>query len=258
MSLRKMCDEAAAMAKGLKEDEVAGTHVENRVATSINPVIQGWRGLAPVVVMFPVDVDRDQALRAAFICATGFGCDTIAMTTDAWTAASDTNPVTGKDWRQGEMQDVVHNHQGIEKGWIKESLTTQAVNRAGDVAGTHQGYTATMRRSALGIVSWSLVWDEAVALGVGGVEGSRNEGLIVRELVAYMNRRTSGQFLASLGVTGAQFGLDEVEAQAHADCAIVKALTMAGFEGAVMLMSDDDRRAKILDESLGHMRPHGL
>lgn len=263
MSLREMCDQAHEMAKGLKDDEVRDYHGDNRMELSINPVIQGWRGASPVIVMTPMDVDRDQALRAAWICAQGFGCDAIAMSTDAWSAKgargkADINPVTGKRWGRNEMQDVVLNHEGIEKGWIVEGLMTYAVNRAGDVAGRTTNYLTTKRTSALGIPSWSIEWGENWASGPGGQQGMRTEGLIVSELVRYMNMRTTGQFVASLGLTGRDFDLDDVEAQAHADAAIVKTLRIAGFEGALMLMSDDDRRQRVLDESLGHLRLRGL
>lgn len=253
-SLREKCDQAAEMAKGLKDDRVADYHGEDRDEVFLHPIIEGWRGDDWVVTMIPMQVDRDQALRAAWICAQGFGCDSMAFTTDAWSATTRANPVTGKPWGEREMQDVVVNHDGLGKGWITEGLGTHAVNRAGDLAGTYQRFTTMTRRSVLGIVSWSLEWTERRTTGLGGEARSRTEGMITDNLVRYMNMTTTGQAMASLGITGRDFGLDDVEAQAHADCAVVKTLRLAGFEGAVMLRADDDRRQAIIEASLGHLR----
>ena len=136
----------------------------------------------------------------------------------------------------------------MERGWITEGLSTFVVNRAGDIAGVMQQYVVTKRARYRRIE-----WGERYSTGDSSGP-DRMEGLVTDELLRYMNLPTLAQNISRVGITGRDFGLDDVEAQAHADCAVVKALPKSGWEGAAMLMSDDPRRAAIIDESLGHMR----
>lgn len=249
-SISDLRDQAAERARDLKDQKLADWHHDDR--PELHPTVIGWRGDQEVVVMIPMDVDRDDALHAARLAAVGFGCDTLALSVDTWGTSRRTNPVTGKAWGEREMQQVVEQHQGIERGWITEALSTFVVNRAGDVASAWQPYTATRRTNVLGIVSWSIEWGEGRTADPGDTT-VHQEGRVIDSLVASMNRPTVQHYMGRAGITGEEYGLPPVEAQAHADCGVVKSLVRAGFQGGVMLSSDDPRRSAIIEKSLGHL-----
>lgn len=243
-------DDAAERVKRLKASKVAEWHEEGR--PELHPTLVGWRGAEEVVVMISMTVDRDEGLRAAWIAATGFGCDALAVSFDVWGTTERVNPVTGKPWGPREMQDVVDHHQGIERGWIDQGLNTLAVNRAGDVAAGWDAYVTHHRVNGLGIHRWELEWGASRRSDPeDGLD--QHTGVIVANLLAYMKRPTMQQDMARrLGISGRDFGLDDVEAQAHSDCAVVKAVIGAGvWQGGLMLAGEDPRRWEIIQESLG-------
>lgn len=254
--IRKLVNEAADQARRLKEMECEDNHDRDR-RPALRPSIQGWRGADPVALMIPSQVDRDAGLRAAYLCATGFGCDSIAFSVDTWSATTMTNPLTKKRWGPREMQDLADNHDGVAKGWISDGLSTFVVNRAGDLASVMQRYTLKGRDNPLlGRWVWSVTWGERYsddALEPGAPD--KIDGLVPEALISYMNLPTLQQDItAHTGLSGADFGLDAVETQAHTDCAVVKTMRLAGFDGAVILMSDDPKRTAIIDRSLGHLQ----
>jgi hypothetical protein len=251
-TILELREQAAERARALKEMAVSEAQGKDQ-RPEIRPTVQGWRGSEPVVVMMPAQVDRDQGLKAAWLCATGFGCDALAFTVDTWGTNTRLNPVTGKRWGPGEMQEIVQHHQGLEKGWIRESLSTFVVNRAGDLVSIYQGFRLTQSTSALGIVRWGLEWTEVHRGDLRNANESA-EGVVPESLLRYMNEPTMAHHLARTGLSGRDFGLDDVEAQAHADCAVVRSLRIwGGWEGAMLLLSDDPRRAEIVQRSLGEM-----
>lgn len=244
-------DQAAERVRSLKEQKVAEWRETDR--PELHPTVIGWRGDTEVAVMVAMQVDRDEGLRAAQLMAQGFGCDTLAFCVDAWGSTSQTNPVTGQPWGEREMQGVVEQHQGIERGWITEALETFVVNRAGDVAASHQGYRQTRTGYGRKTTRWTLEWTESRTSDPTD-PAHRHEGRVIRSLHRSMNAQTTAQWLGQLGITGRDFGLDDVEAQAHADCAVVKSLAMVGWAGGILLSSDDPRRAAIIEESLADYR----
>lgn len=243
-------DEAAVRARQLKEAKVADWRETHR--PELHPTVVGWRGDEEVVVLIAMTVDRDEALRAAEAAAKGFGCDTLALTVDTWGARTATNPVTGREWGEREMQDLVEHHQGIERGWITEGLETYVVNRAGDLAADHQGYRSARKGYGRRTTRWELEWTEHWMSDPDSQH--RHEGRVISALLRAMNAPTQSQWLARFGITGRDFGLDDVETMAHGDCATVKAMQLAGWQGAILLTAEDPRRQKIVEESLGHMR----
>lgn len=241
-------DWAAARVRDYKTAKVADWHEEYR--PEAHPTVIGWRGDEDVVSLIAEKVDRDHALRTAYMAAFGFGCDTLAMTVDAWGTDLRKNPVTGKAWGEGEMQELVEHHQGMEKGWIFQGLNTFVVNRAGDVAAAQQRYTTTKRTSPLGIVSWTLEWTDREDTNPED-PSSHHEGPIVDILRRCMNEPTVLQKAAQIGLTGAAAGLDEVETMAHTDCGVVRAMMAQGWRGAIILLGEDSRRREIIERSLG-------
>lgn len=255
-TIREHLDASVRRARAIKEEEAA--RARRRDSTDIRPLVEGWRGDEPVVVLVPQDVDRDQALQAARIEATAFGCDAIAFTTEGWAATGeyvDRNPVTGKPWGPGEMQRAVEQHGAREKGWIREGLSTFVVNRAGDMVGRMSFYRV-VERDPRAYRPWAVEWDtepeEAGRTIDSREEGNRATGLVPETLVSYMNETTLDVFVAKvealLGREG--FGLTPTQARAYLDAATIKSLPSLGWTGAAMLMSDDKERAAVLSESL--------
>jgi hypothetical protein len=264
-ALAEARDHAMESARTLKEGRVA--RATSRDQADMSPLVEGYRGSEPVVVLIPFKVDRDEMLRAAHLAAVGFGCDVIAVTSDSYAAVGKgevkddlRNPVTGRPFEPGDMQRLVEEHDALAKGWITEGLMTMAVNRAGDVLAGQQNYRLVERRSALGIVTFALEWDLPARQEAD--KGGALEGLIVDSLQASMNAPTIEQVFAQHRLLAADFGLTPEQARTHADCATVKALASAGFRGGVLLQArkDDAERSRIIEESLGALggfRPAG-
>lgn len=268
MQIAEHLTRAIARARGMKEQKVteltAGEH------TDINAIIEGFRGDSPVVVLMPAQIDRDESLKAAWIAASAFGCDVIAMTTESWHPAEEYalyNPVSGEraskekviageeavPWPAGSMQDVALNHGGLEKGWIVESLNTVVVNRAGDMASGIQDYKINRSTNALGITKSSIEWLGEPQILETSTEGVKLGGIIPVNMVRFMNEPSIDVAISHSGLSGADFGLTPVQTQAHTDCAAVKyLLSRVGYAGAVMLTSDNPERTAVLDSSLGN------
>jgi hypothetical protein len=265
-TISEVRDRSAELARHVKESKVADATTDELFATDIQPVVEGFRGNLPTIVLITADVDRDQALKAAAIAAIGFGCDQIAMTNEGWHPTQEYvnyNPITGKRmtneeigkaghsvWAPGEMQSAVENHGAMEKGWIKESLITTVVNRAGDHSGVIQNYTISRKQNPVtGLVDCSIEWEE----GFKTEEATSFGGLIVDTLVKIMNEPDVGQFMLKAGLRPDQFDLTIEEGQAHADCAVIKYLYLnQAFSGAMMLLAETETRRQIIDHSLGN------
>jgi len=227
--------------------------------TNIRNVVHGYRGERPVVVLMPLQTDRDETLRAAWLATKFFGCDAIAFTTESWRPARqyvNRDPYTGKPWagRPRSMQRAVVEWYALEEGVILDCLMTQVVNRAGDIALVTQDYRVNRRLTVFGTAEYTVEWlgeEHASTLGAKFTAG----GIVTDALIDYMNQPTGLQDMARVfGISGADFDLDDVETMAHSDCGAVRAIIAHGtWSGAVMLMSDDPKRSEILDASLGHL-----
>lgn len=257
MSLHDIAERAAEKARALKEAQVAEAAGEKPESggparTDIRAVIEGFRGTEMVVVMIPARIHRDDALAAARWAALGFECDTIAMTTEAWHPAEEftrRNPITGESWGAGEMQQVAESHDGLARGWLVENLSTWVVNRAGDVIDVCQDYRISRSGYGKKTTRYEIEWIGEPMFS--DTLKAQVMGLIPESLVRYMNAPSAGHFLAQAGLSFADFNLDHEEGRAHADCAIVKALPVVGFQGAVLLQADTEKRRAIIEESLG-------
>jgi hypothetical protein len=253
--IAELADRIAQQVRENKEHHLGTLHDPND-RTDVRNTVHGFRGEDPVVLLVPNQTDRDKTLVAARVAAVAFGCDTIAFTAESWHPAQehmDLNPFTGRPWSEkgSYMQDAADEHDALAKGVIIECLSTTVVNRAGDLSMVTQDYEILRHRNALGIVSYGIEWHEPLVLD-SRTEGVHASGIIPEALVRFMNEPTLQHMMAKTGLTGQDFGLTEVETQAHRDCATVKyILRSAGFEGALLLMSDNDKRTEIIDRSLG-------
>lgn len=167
----------------------------------IQPFIVAFRGEEPVAQVLLRRHVRDEILAVAGCMAAGFGADVISVTHEGFAATEviepgqegrGINPMTGRRWDTGEMQDAAENHQGIEKGWISECLNVMVVNRAGDVGlGVRKfGYVTTAFGSQR--LSWrdedpGDTWLQTTA------EGARARGTMVAYLARIMLDPTIAQ-----------------------------------------------------------------
>lgn len=232
----------------LKEKRVG--QATTRDESSITPYVQGYRGKDPVVRFVTALQDRDQALVGVKIAAIGFGCDIVALVIDTWSARTKENPVTGQEWKQGDMQDLVENHQGLEKGWIGEGLTIHIINRAGDMAGTVKHYVIEEKDG-----SFTLTWqtDKDPSLDMDTENSGEWEGVIPQTMLKMMEFPTIDVIATKLGVMIDDFGLTPEQARAHIDCAAVRQLmNNEVWSGVIMLMAgpEEKDRVQILRDSL--------
>ena len=240
-------DRAVADVRELKENWVREAHSPTRGATDISPLVQGWRGSEPVVLMTPTEIARDDALYAARFAAVAFGCDILAFTVEGWQPTDpERNPATGRPWGPGELERAVEDEGALEAGWVTEALTTHVVNRAGDVLGALLPYRVDRRMSSLGITSYNLEWGPQPDLPQDATWG----GYVIDSLVQYMQEPPMDVVMAKAGMPPARaFGLNAEEARAHIDCAIMKVLRHS-FDGSVMLLADSEARASVIEHSL--------
>ncbi len=112
-------------------------------------VIRGDDSIALVTID---GLSREVLLRAARMTGSGFDADTLVLSFETLASVNDPddvaaamagderaqarlniNPITGRVYEHGEMQDVVDNHDALAKGWVTEQVTIVGVNRVGDV-----------------------------------------------------------------------------------------------------------------------------
>src|SRR5881392_4158957 len=101
MSLEEKLTEIAEVMRGTKESWVA-TGPEN---TDLSMFLHFWRG-DELVAAAQTPLDRDTGLKAGMLGARGFSATTMAITFESYQAVEPHSPMTGLDWRPGEMQYV--------------------------------------------------------------------------------------------------------------------------------------------------------
>lgn len=82
-----------------------------------------------------------EPFRIAEIVANGLDCDAVGVAAEAYCIGQDPqtqqpyreNPLTGRPWGPGEMDDVAQRHDGLAKGWVTECVSVMCINRAGDI-----------------------------------------------------------------------------------------------------------------------------
>lgn len=95
--------------------------------------VAGIRAGRPVVRITATELtDGKRLLSLASGVATYFSPDIVALAQDTFSATTQLNPMTGKDWGPNEMGIVAHEHHGIERGFVYEQITVMSANRADD------------------------------------------------------------------------------------------------------------------------------
>jgi hypothetical protein len=127
MDLLQRTTEIVQLMKEYKESWVA----EHPDSPDMPIFLHFYRG-DELVVAAQCPLDRDTALHAGHIGATGFNADAMVLTFEGYHSDLVKSPVTGKDWEHLEMQYLAQNDpQAFEKGWIEECLNTTSHERFG-------------------------------------------------------------------------------------------------------------------------------
>lgn len=146
MRIEELAADVLDRARTVKESQVTRALEDGNDDRDISAIVEAIRGEHPVAVISVHQHERDIILNCCSVAAGSFDADVIAMTHEGYQGlgtfiqSGAINPLTGRDWEAGEMNDVVANHQGIEKGWVTECLDVLVVNRAGDAAQVSQGF----------------------------------------------------------------------------------------------------------------------
>lgn len=93
------------------------------------PIVEGRRNNETKVLVTCHDVDKRQAFMASRIIASGVECDEIWLALDTHASNSRINPVTGKPWGMGEMQNLCDNEGACELGLITDAMVLMQETR---------------------------------------------------------------------------------------------------------------------------------
>jgi len=116
----------------LKNEDVA-VHVGAAKSTLEHTVAKG-KAFAPMVMVIrdgrivaqvlPSEGAGAVIAKTARVAGAAFGADELVLVSDTYLAigADPLNPLTGQQWRSGEMQDLAENHDGIARGLVSEGL----------------------------------------------------------------------------------------------------------------------------------------
>lgn len=123
----------------MKDDELAAhvaaakTTLGHTVAKGepFAPMVMVIRGDRMVAQIIPGTGDGGMIAKTARVAAASFGADELVMVSDSYAAAGPTmtNPVTGKEWQHGDMEDLVNNHRGLERGFVTEAIVVFVTGR---------------------------------------------------------------------------------------------------------------------------------
>jgi hypothetical protein len=212
----------------------------------IHPTLELWRGAEPVGFAVAHAIDKETGLALCRMLASGMDADMILLANDTIRSTHENNPMTGEPWKAGDMQDLMENHEGLEKGWVKECVSIWAANRAGD----HQSANWCYRISGRGTDEVAIEWAELDVL-----PANSGSGYIIDKLVEAATMTSMGETMARYGVTHATFGISEEHARAIQDCQTAEmtmgALQIDGRPGvSIALFSEPDteRRAVIMEK----------
>jgi hypothetical protein len=116
---------------------------------SFAPMIMVVRGGETVAHIIPPSGDGQMIHRIAHLAADGYLADEIIIVTDTYSARELFNPYTFKPWQRGELEDLAVNHNGVERGWVRDALMLLFVRRVGKPS----MYTLPYRPVS-GVVTW--------------------------------------------------------------------------------------------------------
>lgn len=235
-------------------DAIRGTK-EHAVKTGqgdLLPTIVAYRGDQMVALIQGSAIDRDQMLNLVYIAASGYEADVVATAFETWIAHNlAENPLTGRPWVPGDMQDLVENHDGRAKGWIVDALMISAVNRAGDFRARTVPYRTKGRR-----VEWIEGGTQPDEVAFEGYIADQMRQTMLAPPMMSTQEMAKGS--AIFGIT------DHEQMWGNRDCAISKLILdppakwlAQGFpEGVVVAlgMAPGSKREQIIRESMPYGR----
>jgi hypothetical protein len=215
-----------------------------------------FRGGVPVaMVQRDVTAGSAEVVTMTTLAANGFGADLIVVTVETWFAVGElagrgTNPVTGNRYQRGDMQDLVENHHGRERGWVLDAIVITVADRDG-----HQETELIPFKPRGRQVEWIEV-EELNCLDAHP-DSTELDGFMKDQLHSIMMQET--KFTEA-------FPLDPDDnpemAQAAADCMIAKSLTMppASLKGLLpecevaLVCEEGSLRERTIKEFEHHLR----
>lgn len=253
-SIQEHVDRAVAAARSVKEDRVMAWHGPDDPIDIVTTMLV-FRRDEYIATVFLREGGRDPLLAAAHGLIFGFAADVFAVVNETYKTRIEFNPLTGKHWEPGEMQQAAEQHDGIAKGWVSESLQVLVVNRQGELGSANIGYVLRRVESPLGL-GWSCLIDWPAD------EGWNDEKVVVGGFIPDMLREFMAEpgfdeklrqepYLAAIAAT-----MTDEQVMAHHDAAVVKSLTQHPSmpEIALALVCEPGtERAAILEESLGNV-----
>lgn len=135
-------------------ERVARKVLEQRVraGAAFHPMLLGFRdGELLVSVVPPPPGDGDAILSVGTLMSGGFALDQMLLLADTYHSKMQENPLTGNDWRHGEMANVAEYLNGVGKGWVSEALVLSLMRRQQSAL---EMRVIPYRRTAGGTVSW--------------------------------------------------------------------------------------------------------
>lgn len=246
-SLQEALDVAITRARAVKEDLLRDP-VDGDPDTDLDNLLLIYRGAELVALVFPrPSHDGDALLSCAGAAAAGFDADTLALVCETWQPLVPLNPATGRKWGPGEMQQAA-DRGGVAQGVVQGAVMVSIFNRAGDHLTSLLPYRLGHRK---------VIWDEARTVTAGQLSSPAQ-----KQITEFMMAPSIAQLIGRVGVTATDFGLDEEEGRAHADCAVSKILlginpVARGFPRASVALAAEphSKRWRVISES---MPPQGL
>jgi hypothetical protein len=219
-------------------------------------VVEVWRDGQPLVMIVTPEVNRDQALEAAWFSAQAFEADRIIVVMDAHLSPIMENPTTGQPWGPGEMSKACHDDGLCGTNVITDCLIVNDVHRDGAYAmhtlTYHVDEAARQKGDAPVGVHWQPDGDDYSFSTDGDGKMTALEGLVpdaLREAFKQdqLVRPTSLDDLDQLS---------EVEKQAAQDAAAMTRLLLDGY-GVAVARQDNSEWSELVQSLLARFRELG-
>jgi len=206
-----------------------------------------------LIVTLQCPLDRDTALKAASLGASGFCASTVSATFESYHTTLKESPITGKPWLPKEMQFVAETvPDAFEKGWVNECLTTSAHERGGKYAMASQPYLIKGTEVEWYEMKSGIPTGEAHEMteGVSGyMFDSLQESIARPTIVDALEAQAKEDPMAAMVSNLIE---DPERRQFHIDMATAKALEENELVVGVMLMAEEgSERQSWLSERLG-------
>lgn len=206
--------------------------------------IHFWRGDDHVACIL-TPLNGSQAIKVASLGASGFNATTMALTFESWVTTLENSPLTGKPWRQGEMNFIARTYpDAFEKGWLTEQMATSIHDREGNYYLSKHQFTVENQK-----VIWG---DREVTPNVspeGVPEGSEHPLKLAMDEPTMMQRITAMAGEDILVEAVLDTVIDAEERLFHCDMATLRALGEQDVVKGVFLYAEEGtERQKMIED----------